>query len=549
MRAAGPNPQTTMARFVGLFVATAIAIAAAWWWLGAPIALPPSAADPGRIPCLSYAPFRADQSPLIASTHVEASQIEEDLAKLAGLTGCVRTYSIENGLDQVPAIAERLGLKLLQGLWLGNDRQKNRVQIDQTVALARRHPGTITGIVVGNEVLLRGELPAEELAGIMAEVKAASGIPVTYADVWEFWLRNRELADAADFITIHVLPYWEDFPIAAERAGDHVDRIVGEVKASFPGKDILVGEVGWPSAGRMREGSLPSPSNEALVLAEVMARARAKGYRVNLIEAFDQPWKRRLEGTVGGYWGLFSERREPKFAWGQPVSDHPAWAWQLAGGVVLAVTIFAGVAAIRRRVLGKPLLEHVPAPVLCGIAVNAFAAGIGAPWAVADAAVESLGPGGWLRGSAFVAVAIAAPIAVSLSLARDGAIPSFAPTLGPAAQRSCIHVDRLSGLILVATTVLAIATALGLVFDPRYRDFMFAPLTAAAVPFAVASAVGSRGTGRRGTAETVAAVTLAGSAVYIDLNEGFANWQALALAGALLALAVTLARLRDGQST
>jgi glucan 1,3-beta-glucosidase len=538
-----------MARLVGLFVATAIAIAVAWWWLGRPSTLPPEAADPGQIPCLSYAPFRADQSPLIAATHVAASQIEEDLTKLASLTGCVRTYSIENGLDQVPAIAERAGLKLLQGLWLGSDRQKNRAQIDATVALAKQHPDTITGIVVGNEVLLRGELPPEELAGIMREVKAASGMPVTYADVWEFWLRNRELAGAADFITIHILPYWEDFPIAAEHAGDHVDAIVGRVKASFPGKDILVGEVGWPSAGRMREGALPSPANEALVLAEVMARAKTKGYRVNLIEAFDQPWKRRLEGTVGGYWGLFGENREPKFAWGRPVSDHPAWAWQLAGGVVLAAITFAGVAAIRRRVLGKPLLRDVPAPVLCGIAVNALAAGIGAPWAVADAAVESLGAGGWLRGSAFVAVAIGAPIAVSLSLARDDAIPSFAHTLGPAAQRTCIVVHRISGFILVAATVLAIQTALGVVFDPRYRDFMFAPLSAAVVPFAVASVVGRRSHGRRGMAETVAALTLVGSAVYIVLNESFANWQALALAAALVVLALTLARAQDAPST
>jgi exo-beta-1,3-glucanase (GH17 family) len=538
-----------MARLLGLFVTTAAVIALAWWWLGRPVALPPGVADPGRIPCLSYAPFRGDQSPLIATTHVEASQIEEDLAKLAGLTGCVRTYSIENGLDQVPPIAARLGLKMLQGLWLGNDRAKNRVQIDATVALAKRHPDTITGIVVGNEVLLRGELPPEELAGIMREVKAASGMPVTYADVWEFWLRNRELAQAADFITIHILPYWEDFPIAATHAGDHVDTIVARVKASFPGKDILVGEVGWPSAGRMREGALPSASNAALVLAEVMSRARAKDYRVNVIEAFDQPWKQRLEGTVGGYWGLFNESRAPKFAWGLPVSDHPAWAWQLAGGVALAGIIFAGVAAIRRRVLGKPLLHDVPVLILCGIAVNALAAGIGAPWAVADTAVESLGPGGWLRGVAFVAVAIAAPIAVTLSLARDGAVPSLARTLGPPAQRTCIVVDRLSGLILVATTVLAIHTALGLVFDPRYRDFMFAPLTAAVVPFAVASAVGRRGTGRRGMAETVAAVTLAGSAVYIVLNESFANWQALALAAALVLLALTLARARDAPST
>ena len=35
--------------------------------------------------------------------------------------------------------------------------------------------------------------------------------------------------------------------------------------------------------------------------------------------------------------------------------------------------------------------------------------------------------------------------------------------------------------------LLAILTALGLVFDPRYRDFPFAPLTAAGVPFLVHS--------------------------------------------------------------
>ena len=32
-------------------------------------------------------------------------QIEQDLTQLAKITDCVRTYSIENGLDQVPGIA------------------------------------------------------------------------------------------------------------------------------------------------------------------------------------------------------------------------------------------------------------------------------------------------------------------------------------------------------------------------------------------------------------------------------------------------------------
>ena len=469
--------------------------------------------------------------------------------RLARLTGCVRTYSIENGLDQVPEIAARLGLKLLQGLWLGRDREKNRAQSDALIALVKRHPEAVIGIIVGNEVLLRGELPPQELAGIMREVRAATGMPVTYADVWEFWLRNADLAASADFVTVHILPYWEDFPVAAERAGEHVDTIMRRVAAAFPGKEIMIGEVGWPSAGRMREEALPSLSNQALVLAEVMALARERNYQLNVIEAFDQPWKRQLEGTVGGYWGLFNDDQEPKFDWGLPVSDHPAWRSQLAFGVVLAAMIFAGIAAIRRRVFGKPGLADLPAPVLTGITMNALAAGILVPWAMADAEVESLGAGGWLRGACLVAVAIAAPLAVSLSLARRGAVPGFAAILGPAAARPCIMVDRVSGFVLIATTVLAIETALGLAFDPRYRDFVFAPLTAAVAPFAVASFVGVRGAGPRGRAEIVAALTLTGSAAFILLNEGFANWQAVWLAAALAVLALTLARLRDAQST
>jgi uncharacterized membrane protein YcaP (DUF421 family) len=104
-------------------------------------------------------------------------------------------------------------------------------------------------------------------------------------------------------------------------------------------------------------------------------------------------------------------------------------------------------------------------------------------------------------------------------------------------------------VILVAATVLALQTALGLVFDPRYRDLTFAPMTAAVIPFAVASVIGANTGSRLGRAELVSAVTLAGSAVYIVLNESFQNWQALWFAAVLAVLAVTLIRLRDGQST
>jgi hypothetical protein len=61
--------------------------------------------------------------------------------------------------------------------------------------------------------------------------------------------------------------------------------------------------------------------------------------------------------------------------------------------------------------------------------------------------------------------------------------------------------------------------------------------------------LGGRGRSRLGRAELVSAVTLAASAIYIVLNETFANWQATWLSALLAVLAVTLFRLRDAQAT
>jgi hypothetical protein len=291
---------------------------------------------------------------------------------------------------------------------------------------------------------------------------------------------------------------------------------------------------------------LPSRINQAHVLQEVMARARVKNYRVNLIEAFDQPWKRYLEGTVGGYWGLLSsDLREPKFAWGEPVSDHPWWVWQLALGLGLSVAVFA--AAIRAG--GARLIAKAPAGVAAGIAAIGLVAGVMAPWALEDVIVESFGAGGWIRGAALAAAALVAPVVASMTLAANERVPIFAAVLGRVGERPPAAIARVSGLVLVATAVLAIQAALGLVFDPRYRDFTDPQLSAAAVPFAIAMALGPSRAGPRGQAETIAAIALAGSAAYIVLNEGFANWQALWFGAVLTVLAVTIDRLRDARKT
>ncbi len=523
---------------IALFLAAAGAVLAVWWWLGRPVSMPPSPlAQDEKLECVSYAPFRSGQTPLDLSTRIPAAQIETDMERLAGLTKCVRTYSTDLGLDQIAEIAGRHGLQVLQGVWLGSNPVRNRAEIETAVRIANKFPGVVRGLVVGNEVLLRGELSSGDLINLIRSVKTQVSVPVTYADVWEFWLRHRDLAPAVDFITVHILPYWEDDPVAADAAASHVQAIWQKVAAVFPNRDILIGEFGWPSLGRMREGALPSPVNQARVFHDVLALAKQENYRVNLIEAFDQPWKRQLEGTVGGHWGLLdAETRGLKFGWGEPLSNHPRWRRQAAGGVLLVAATFAAAFFAGRR-----SKSDMGAGGWIAVAIIAGTAGAMIGLVVEKAEIESLGPGLWVR-SAVMLVALSAPIVTAAAIAANETLPDFAGILGR--RRGWRAFPFALGLVWAATIVLSIQVALGFVFDPRYRDFTFAPLTAAAVAFAVLSFSGPRSAGPRGAAEKASAAVLAGSAVYVALNESMANWQALWLCAVFALLSLVLLRVR-----
>ena len=300
---------------------------------------------------MAYAPFRGKQTPRTPGLIVSPEQIAEDLAELAKISQCVRTYSVDNGLDKVPELAAKVGLKVLLGVWIGSNRAKNALLIDTAITLAKDHPGVVTAIVVGNEVLLRGDMTASDLREVIRSVKTRVDIPVTYADVWEFWLRYPEVSAEVDFVTVHMLPYWEDFPPHAEDAAAHVDAIRKRVAVAFPGKEILIGETGWPGRGRMRDGALPSRINQARFSSGILDRAKQENFRVILFEAHDEPWKRQWEGTVGGYWGLFDgKRRTLKYPPGTAISNYPFWKLQLGCGLALSLSVFAAAwLALRRR--------------------------------------------------------------------------------------------------------------------------------------------------------------------------------------------------------
>ncbi len=517
------------------------AIATVWWWLAIPINLARAPIDPNaKLQCISYAPFRDHQTSLSPATQVSREQIAEDLAQLAKISDCVRTYATDLGLDQIPELAAKAGLKVIQGIFLDRNRQKNLTQISTGIRLAREYPGTIIALVVGNEVLLRKEMTASDLAATIRSIKAQVTVPVTYADVWEFWLSNRELYDAVDFVTIHILPYWENVPVRAEFAAAHADAIRRRIASVFPGKEILIGEIGWPSEGRMRESALPSRTNQARVISEVLDLARRENFRVSLFEAYDELWKREIEGTVGGSWGLFdSERRTLKYPSGFPISNFPLWKLQMCCGMALASLVFGAAWLTIRRKPREPRLVSWFA-----VGISATTAGILFGVAAQKLFYESYGAGGWLLWGSLLGAATASPVFGANALMSGRALPSFLELLGPKEYQTESVPAIMHGLALIVTTVIGTATALGLVFDPRFIDFPFAALTMAAVPFAAVTLLNPPKKGFRPMAESIFAGVFLVAAIYTGLNEGPDNWQSLWTCAAYILFAVTLCRAR-----
>jgi glucan 1,3-beta-glucosidase len=293
----------------------------------------------------------------------------------------------------------------------------------------------------------------------------------------------------------------------------------------------------------MRDGAMPSRTNQARVVSEILTLAKRENFRVNLIEAYDQPWKRKLEGTVGGYWGLFdAARRALKYPPGQPVSNFPLWKLQMAGGMGLSFLVFlTGWLTVRRRPWPPGFAAWL------AVAVSATSAGVLLGIAVDKMIYESLGFGGWLQWGALLAAGVLAPILGAHAIMAGRPLPTFLDLLGPVDGRKQGLSSYLLGLALVVTVLIGAETALGFVFDPRYRDFPFASLTMAVVPFALLL-FNRPAQGVRPIAEATFAGLLALSAIYIGFNEGRANWQALWTCAVYLVLAITLWRARAAQS-
>ena len=459
---------------LAVLLVAGLATAALWYLPNRPVPL--EAPPGGKLQSVSFAPFRDGQSPL-TRVYPSTEQIEEDMKAISAQVAGIRTYTSLEGLEVVPELARKHGLQVTMGAWLSSRLDKNEAEVASLIDLANRYPDTITRVIVGNEVLLRGELTPEQITGYLRKVKASIKQPVSYADVWEWWLKYPQMAKEVDYITIHLLPYWEDIPASVEKGAEHIAWSYREIAANFPGKPILIGETGWPTAGRARGAAAPGLVAKAQFINQVVRLAEKEGFDVNIIEAFDQNWKQKLEGTVGGHWGLYTADREPKFSLAGPVVENPKWAEHAALSVVAGSALFAVLAA------SGPALPLAGALALA-LMSNGFAslylhaADLGLHWSYYWPDVTLTGVMLALTGALGLCVLMAAHRVLAGWLPKSRALASE-PLRGLAGDIGYGRLDRVGATVTLALAAVLVVWSLLIVFDGRYRNF---PTWYAAIP-------------------------------------------------------------------
>jgi GPH family glycoside/pentoside/hexuronide:cation symporter len=267
-----------------------------------------SQARTSRLHGLCFSPYVEGQG---TGDLLSEAQIHRRIGIIAPHTHWIRSFSCTEGHELIPALARAQGLKTMVGAWIGQDRERNEREIAALLKLAA--DGLVDIATVGNEVLLRNELPEAELLGYIRRVKSAlpSHVPVGCVDAYYEFVDRPALTQASDVVLPNCYPFWEGVDIS--QAPYYLKHMYALVQQAAVGKKVIIAETGWPGQGQTVSAAVPSPENAMRYFIETQDWARVEGVESFYFSSFDEPWKVGAEGDVGANWGLWDKNGKPKF--------------------------------------------------------------------------------------------------------------------------------------------------------------------------------------------------------------------------------------------
>jgi len=325
---------------------------------------------PRSIKGIAYSPYRDCEVPG-GRRQPTAADIEGDMFRIVHSSTAIRTYSATGVNAQVVAVAEAAGQPVYAGAWL-DDLPGDDAELRGLTELA--HTGRSAGYIVGNEFYLRHQHEGRKAVDYLLDrIRAFQAslprhhAPVMTAEVDSIMFlwgcdgdgihvqgiapAYQPILDVTDAVMVHIYPFWNEQPItgAAALAAARYLAIRDFVQRRYPGKRVIVGETGWPSAGSSNGAGVPGREAQRRYMAEFMQLADANSIDYFYFDAFDEGWKIEEPGHVGQHWGYADSTRAAKY--------------DISGTLIPAAVLAATV--------GPP----VAVPAICGAATRPTSGG------------------------------------------------------------------------------------------------------------------------------------------------------------------------------
>lgn len=247
---------------------------------------------------ISYAPYDSN------GNCKTADQISSDFGAFSDYS-MVRIYGTD--CDQVPGVlkaAASKGMKVFAGVFdISNVQSETQTLIDA----AKSNWDVIDTISIGNEVVNNGGSASDVVSAVktarsMLQSAGYNGKVVT-VDTFVAIIDNPELCEVSDFAAANCHAFF-NADITADGAGEYVASEAQRVKEACGGKDVVITESGWPSAGDPNGSAIPSPENQK---AAISSLRNAFSSNIVLFSAFNDAWKDNFDGSFNAehYWGIY----------------------------------------------------------------------------------------------------------------------------------------------------------------------------------------------------------------------------------------------------
>ncbi len=263
---------------------------------------------------ISYPLYGLNFSPFTGSSRpgtITLSALTEKLETVKNHSLWFRTFFVTQGMEEIGPLLKSMNKKLAAGAFISDDNARNAQEIANLIAMGQR--GEISLAIVGNEYILfhDNETSVNKVITYLRQVRAAlpPEIPVVYSDTYNILRKHPELVTESDLVFCNIYPYWEGIDL--KYAVYYTKQVYYKMKTQF-GKDVIIGEIGWPSAGETKIKAIPSPANAAAYFKNFISWARAENINYFYFEAYDELWKFYDEGVQGKSWGIWEETGEMK---------------------------------------------------------------------------------------------------------------------------------------------------------------------------------------------------------------------------------------------